>query len=92
MSVKVTRQVMIDNFDYFKRMFAREKWLEHDKTVIDMECDHPLAATLWFHAVHEGEVPDSFTEMPIEEVWEVIGKYNLRYTIHGYPFLLEAAH
>ncbi|CAG8957241.1 hypothetical protein HYFRA_00009443 [Hymenoscyphus fraxineus] len=71
-TIKVTRQVLNENFDYFRAMFTRERWLEHNKSVIDMECDHPLAARVWFHAYHEGEIPASFSEMPVEEVWQVI--------------------
>ncbi|CAG8976100.1 hypothetical protein HYALB_00002379 [Hymenoscyphus albidus] len=71
-TIKVTRQVLNDNFDYFRAMFTRERWLEYDQSVIDIECDHPLAARIWFHAYHEGGIPASFSEMPVEEVWQVI--------------------
>ncbi|CAG8976099.1 hypothetical protein HYALB_00002378 [Hymenoscyphus albidus] len=71
-TVKVRRQVLAENFDFFKSMLSRNQFGERSQGTIDIHCDYPLAAQLWFRLYHDGPLPEVFSETPVEEVWNVI--------------------
>ncbi|TVY32541.1 hypothetical protein LOCC1_G008768 [Lachnellula occidentalis] len=85
---KVSRKVMVDSSSYFKAMLS-SNWAESRQSVVDIECERPTSAELWYRVFHKSLVPDSLYDIPIDMIGNVIQYGGLVQEVKGSDADLE---
>lgn len=70
-SIKISRQVLVDNSQPFKAEFTGNRWAEADASTVDMETDNVNSVEVVLRVLHNSLTDDLYT-IGIRDVWEVI--------------------
>jgi len=78
-TMKVSRKVLMDNSDHFKKMLSGD-FKEGSRDVIEFHEDTICSAELWFRALHGNLIDDSY-RIEREEIYNAIA-FSRKYFIH----------
>ncbi|TVY13000.1 hypothetical protein LARI1_G008885 [Lachnellula arida] len=84
----VSRKVMVESSSYFKAMLSNN-WAESWQSVVDIECEHPVSAELWYRVFHKSPIPNDMYDIPIDMIGNVIQYGGLVQEVRGSDVDLE---
>lgn len=88
MQLKVSRKVMVESSSYFKAMLSNN-WAESRQSVVDIECENPVGAELWYRVFHKSPLPNDMYDIPIDRIGNVIQYGGLVQEVRGSDVDLE---
>ncbi|TVY87715.1 hypothetical protein LAWI1_G006799 [Lachnellula willkommii] len=84
----VSRKVMVESSSYFKAMLSNN-WAESRQNVVDIECEYPVLAELWYTVFHKSPIPNGMYDIPIDKIGNVIQYGGLVQEVRGSDVDLE---
>lgn len=80
---KISRAIMTESSLYFKKLLVTSDFAETKKNTITLQGDRVKSMEIWFKALHESSMEDTYN-VSLDEVWHIVAaghKYDLDITI-----------